>query len=151
VETVRVWAGALHRVEPVFPIGALLLFLAGAVLVHRSFAWSDGWVVTAVVGLAAIEVLGGTLLRGAGRRLGAALGTAGDGPVPPPLRAAAMAPDLWLGTHTVTGTALGILYLMSAKPSGLASAVIVVLAGLAGGATALPLLREPAAAQAAGS
>jgi hypothetical protein len=147
VETVRAWSRTLHRLEPVFPVGVVLLFATGADLVHEGFRWSNGWVVAAVVGLLAVEGLGGTVLRSGLKTLDTALARAADGPVPRGVRSAAMQPSVWMTTHAVTGIVTGILFVMVVKPSGAAAFLAVAFAGLAGAATAMPLLRRVPAAR----
>jgi hypothetical protein len=153
----KAWNPIAHRLEPMFPILALVLFGLGAWLIGLSdghFAWSDGWVITAVVGLAVMELVGAVLVMQRAKNALRAVDQAPDGPVDDTLRRFVLNPVLWAATHFATGTALGILYLMSAKPSGLTSVVVVVACGAAGaalgaaGARTRATVREVAAATA---
>jgi hypothetical protein len=131
----KTWNPVLRRIEPLFPILALVLFALGGWIIGLSdgeFSWGDGWVITAIVGLALMELAGGVLINKRSKNTVVAVDYADDGPIPNSVRAFMMNPVLWATTHFETGTALGILYLMATKPSGLASVVIVTLCALAG-------------------
>lgn len=78
----RTWDRVAHRLEPALPVLAALLFGLGAWLVHLSsgrFRWSDGWVLTAVVTLALMELIGALLLAPRGRRHSRLIALAEDG------------------------------------------------------------------------
>ncbi|MDT4925570.1 MAG: hypothetical protein QOG01_3283 [Pseudonocardiales bacterium] len=131
----KTWNPILHRIEPMFPILALILFALGGWLIGLSdgeFAWGDGWVITAIVGLALMEIVGGVLINKRSKNTVVAIAYADDGPIPSSVNAFMMNPVLWAASHFETGTALGILYLMATKPSGLASVAIVAICALAG-------------------
>lgn len=162
--TLKAWAPVMHRIEPLFPVLALILFGLGAWLVGLSdgeFSWSDGWVITSVVGLFAMEAAGGAVLAPGGKKLHEAIVNAPDGPVDASLRALVLDRAVWAVATFETATALGIVFLMTNKPSGLSSALIVAACGLAGLAIGAAAAREaapaplviaaPAAAQADGS
>jgi hypothetical protein len=137
VAELRGWIPVTHRLEPLFPVLALVLFGLGAWLLHLSggeFRWSDGWVVTAVVTLAVMELLGGAVLAPRGKRLHAVADHAPDGPISPELRAALPDRAHWVVSHLITAIALGVVFLMAAKPNGWQSAVIVAGVGLVGAA-----------------
>ena len=132
VAELRGWVPVTHRLEPLFPILAAVLFGLGAWLVHLSggeFRWSDGWVITASVTLAVMEALGGAVLAPRGKRLEAAYEHATDGPIDATLRAALPDRAHWVTSHFITGIALGVVFLMATKPNGLASVLIVAGVG----------------------
>lgn len=140
VQQVRQWGRILHRVEPVMGPGTALLFLTGAYLVGHGFRWSDGWVMASTAGIVAIEVLGATVQRASGKRLGLAIGQAPDGPVSDELRSVIVSPAGWITGHAIEGIVVGVLYLMVAKPTTVTSFVVVVAAAVLGGLTALPFV-----------
>lgn len=145
--TLKAWNPVIHRLEPMFPILALILFGLGAWLLglsHGEFRWGDGWVITAVVGLAVMEIVGGALIAPRSKKLIAAIDGAADGPVDESLSAAVMNPVFWAATHFATAVALGIVFLMATKPSGMASAAIVVIAAALGIALGMAGARTPA-------
>jgi hypothetical protein len=151
MSTLRSWAGIVHRAEPLFPLLVVVLIGLGAWLIALSdgeFAWSQGWIIVTLVGLAIMEGFGGVVLAPAGKRLHALIEAEPDGPVSPELRAAITEPVSWIGGFASTGIATGIVFLMATKPNALLSAVVVVAAAaLAAGIGAR--LRVPARAAAA--
>jgi hypothetical protein len=135
--TLKAWDPVTHRLEPLFPIVALVLFGLGAWLVSLSdgeFRWGDGWVITAAVGLGVMEVVGGVVLAPHGKRQHAAIVAAANGPVDARLRAHLVSPAPWAAGFFATATALGIVFLMATKPGAVASVIIVAACGLAGAA-----------------
>jgi hypothetical protein len=145
--TLKAWAPVAHRVEPLFPILALILFALGAWLLGLSdgeFKWSDGWVIASIVGLFAMEAAGGVVLAPAGKKLHEAIMTAPDGPVDGALRAQVLERTVWAVSFFETATALGIVFLMTNKPSGVASGIIVGACALAGLAIGAAAARQPA-------
>jgi hypothetical protein len=144
----KAWSPIVHRVEPIFPILALILFGFGAWLLGLSdgeFSWSDGWVISSIVGLAAMEVAGGAVLAPRGKSQHEAIMNAADGPVDATLRAQLLDRAAWSVSFFETSTALGIVFLMTNKPSGVASAIIVAAAALAGLALGAAASREAVA------
>jgi hypothetical protein len=125
------------------------LFALGAWLVELSdeeIGWGDGWVLTAIVALVVMEAVGGAVIARHSARLEAAVEAAPDGPVPADVGVLVLDRGIWLGAHFSTAVALGILFLMTVKPSGAASVIVVVVAGLLGLVSAVPFLRPVGAA-----
>ena len=147
--TLKAWSPVMHRVEPLFPILALILFGLGAWLIGLSdgeFSWGDGWVIVSVVGLFVMEAAGGAVLAPGGKKLHAAIMSAPDGPVDASLRALVLGRAVWAVAVFETATALGIVFLMTNKPSGLSSALIVAACAVAGAALGAAAAREAAPA-----
>ena len=124
VQELRSWGRAMHRIEPLFPVMALLLLGLGAWLVHLGahtgdgFRFSDGWIITAIVTLIAIEALGGAILAPRGKKLTEQIEHASDGPVSAEIRASTTDPMVWYAAHVTTFAFLGVVFLMAAKPTG---------------------------------
>ena len=124
VQELRSWGKAMHRIEPLFPIMALLLLGLGIWLVHLgehtddNFRFSDGWVVTAIVTLVAIEAMGGAILAPRGKKLTKQIEESGDGPVSDEIHASTTDPAVWYAAHVTTFAFLGVVFIMAAKPSG---------------------------------
>ena len=107
VSVLRSWARVAHRAEPMFPVLVLFLIVLGAWLIHLSggeFSWSDGWVITAVVGLVIMEAYGGIVLAPAGKKLHETVEATPDGAVPPNLRAMVLNRLAWAGSYGNTGS-----------------------------------------------
>lgn len=147
--TLKAWSPVMHRIEPLFPVLALVLFGLGAWLIGLSdgeFSWGDGWVVASIVGLFAMEAAGGVVLAPGGKKLHEAIMSAPDGPVDGSLRALVLDRAVWAVTVFETAVALGIVFLMTNKPSGVSSAIIVAACGLVGAAIGAAAAREAAPA-----
>ena len=142
ISVLRSWARVSARAEPLFPVLVLILIGLGAWLIHLSggeFRWSDGWVVTAVVGLVLMEAYGGIVLAPNGKKLHELVDHQPDGPVSADVHAQVMKKEVWAGAFGETGTALGILFIMPTKPIGGWAVAIVTVVGLAGALLGLRL------------
>jgi hypothetical protein len=158
VQQLRAWVGATHRLEPLFPILALILFLFGGWLLHLSggeFRWGMGWVITSSVTLGIMEALGGAFLASRGKQMYELTKQAPDGPISAELRAQVPDSVMWIVSHLITGLALGVVYLMATKPNGWQSVLIVAIVGglgaavgAAGARVSSPQLQEQAPATA---
>lgn len=124
VQELRSWSKAMHRIEPLFPLMALLLLGLGIWLVHLgehtddSFRFSDGWIVTGIVTLVAVEAMGGMVLAPRGKKLTKQVEEAADGPVSDEIRASTTDPAVWYAAHVTTFAFIGVVFIMAAKPSG---------------------------------
>jgi hypothetical protein len=124
VSQMRPWAAVLHRLDPLFPLFALLLLGFGVWLVHLghrtddAFSFKDGWVITAIVTLVAVEAIAGAMLAPTAKQLVAKVHDAADGTPGAELRSLAMSPKIWLPGHIATFGFLGVVFLMAAKPDG---------------------------------
>jgi hypothetical protein len=144
--TLKAWSPVIHRLEPLFPVLALVLFGLGAWLLQLSdgkFRWGDGWVISAVVGLAVMEAVGGVLIAPRSKALVAGINGAGEGPVDAALHAAILDRAFWVASHFATAVALGIVYLMAAKPGGAASVAVLLVAAALGVAAGAAGARDP--------
>lgn len=139
----------LGPLERLLPLSALVILGSGAWLIHLSggeVRWSDGWVITSLVALVAVEGLGGSLSRRS-ERMQSSIRAAAGGSLSPDLRAAVTDPVLWLVTHLGTATFLGVVFIMVAKPSGPWSMAIVGGAAALGLVSALPAVRSHSSAE----
>jgi hypothetical protein len=130
-QEMRPWVAILHRLDPFFPLVALLLLGLGSWLVHLGahtddqFSFKDGWILTAIVSLVVIEATAGALLAPAAKRLHARMESTPDGPVDDDLRCAVLDWRIWHVGHAATFGFLGIVFLMAAKPAGGWAPVVV--------------------------
>lgn len=141
----RPWVPVVSAVEPLLPLAALAILGSGAWLIDLSggeVAWGDGWIVVSLVTLIVIEIAGGSISPRS-KRWRARLAQAPDGPVPEDVRAAGLDPVLWSVAHIATGGFLGVVFVMSARPSGLGSVLVVLIAVALSLASAVPFVRRP--------
>lgn len=152
VREMRSWGGWVHRLEPLLPISALLLLALGAWLIHLSggeFAWKDGWVLTAVVTLVVVEGLAGARLAPKSKALVKEIEHSADGAPSDSIRRLSRDTEVWHIAHVATFGFGGVVFLMAAKPSGVWSVVIVVIAAAIGVLVSAAQLRAlPAGADA---
>ena len=119
----------------------------GVRLSDGEFGWGDGWVVTSVAGLALMEIVGGAVLAPRGKALHDAIMSAPAGPIDASLRQKVTDPAAWGAAAFETSTALAIVYLMTNKPSGLASALIVAVCAIGGALIGVAAARGGVSAQ----
>jgi hypothetical protein len=124
VSQMRPWAELLHRLDPLFPVVALLLLGLGSWLVHLgahtddAFSFKDGWVITSIVTLVVIEGIAGAMLAPTAKKLVATVRETADGVPSAELRAAARDPKIWYPGHIATFGFLGVVFVMATKPAG---------------------------------
>lgn len=136
VREMRSWAAILHRLEPLFPIAALVLLLLGAWLIHLSKGrvhWGDGWLLTSLIALIVVEGVSGVKLAPKAKAAVKAVEEAADGPVPDAVRQTALEPWIWYPSHVATFGFAAVVFLMAARPAA-AWAVVIVIAGAVIGA-----------------
>ncbi|HEY5454490.1 MAG TPA: DUF2269 family protein [Acidothermaceae bacterium] len=145
VREMRSWAAILHRLEPLFPIAALILLLLGAWLVHLSngeIHWGDGWLLTSLIALIVVEGVAGAKLAPKAKAAVKAVEEAADGPVPDSLRrTAGLEPWIWYPSHVATFGFAAVVFLMAAKPAAAWAVVVVIVGALIGVAVARLQLR----------
>ncbi|MGH3260590.1 MAG: DUF2269 family protein, partial [Trebonia sp.] len=140
----RSWAAVVHRLDPLFPLVALLLIGFGAWLIHlrdQRLSWSDGWILTSVISLVVVEGIMGATVAQKSKRFVAAIHAAPDAPLGPDLKAFTVDPMVWHMSHVASFGLLGVVFLMAAKPDGVWSPVVVVVAALIGVAASIAQLR----------
>lgn len=157
VEEIRTWGVVAHKIEPLFPLMALLLLGLGAWLVHLGqhtddkFSFSTGWILTGIVTLVVVEAIGGAVLAPRGKKLTELIAAAPDGDVSAEIRQAARDPWFWDMAHLTTFGFLGIVFVMAAKPDGAWAVLFPVVGAVVGVAlsrwqlSALPPSDSPAA------
>ena len=96
---------------------------------------------TSVIALVVIEGFAGAMLAPKAKALTKAVEDAADGPVPESLHKAAMEPRIWHISHIATFGFGAVVFLMSAKPSGVWSPIIVVVGVAIGFALSTAQLR----------
>ncbi len=154
VREMRSWAAILHRLEPLFPIAALLLLGLGAWLIQLSkgtIHWGDGWLLTSFITLIVVEGISGVKLAPKAKAAVKAVEEAADGPVPDSVRRTALEPWIWYPTHVATFGFAAVVFLMAAHPTGAWAVVIVLVGALIGVAVTRAQLRALAGTAAEGA
>ena len=90
------------------------------------------------------EVIGGAVIGRRVRGIEGQLSSVADGPVDGATRSLVADRQVWLASHLNTATIVTVVLLMTTKPSGVVSVVVVLVGAVIGLASALPFA-EPAA------
>jgi hypothetical protein len=142
VEHIRWWADLVQTTQRMWPAAIIMLLGAGLYMTFDVWTFTTPWIVVAIVGLVLVIVVGTAV---AGRRLEkihAAAEAAGGGSTPPELRRLIDDPVTWLAISANNGAALGILWLMAAKPGWAWSITVVTGLALIGGLVGSAVLRR---------
>jgi hypothetical protein len=139
VSELRTTTGVYRRGN-LFPILIILLFAEGAWLLHLSkkqdetFHFGDAWVWTAVVALVILMITGGAVLGREASKYAKLIAATPEGPITPEVRAATFKSSTWATSHMNTFLAIAVVFNMVTKPSNHATAIGVLLIGMAVGA-----------------
>ncbi|HVA92680.1 MAG TPA: DUF2269 family protein [Chloroflexota bacterium] len=142
VEQFREWASLHTTLEKVFPLTAVVILVAGLYMVGDVWGWGAAWINLSLAGLVAMGVLGPLINGRRLRAIQAAAEAAPAGPVPAALTRQIQDPILWMSVKILAAQALGVVYLMAAKPEAGESVAALVVAGLVGWAWGNPAVRE---------
>lgn len=137
VEQVRVLTHIVGRTGPFMGISALLILGAGLYMAVTAWGLLTGWILVALVSLLLIAPLGTAFIEPRRRAIERLAQEAPVGPLPPSLEQHIHDPALLTALQTVTILLLGIVFLMTNKPSLIVSLIVMAVAlvlGLASGA-----------------
>lgn len=138
------WLALGKSAARTFPIAIVALVGSGAYMVQSAWTWSTGWVDVGLAGALLLALLGDRVEGRAAHRVAVALAAAPDAPAGAIVRD----PVWWTASLVNPALALGIVFVMTTKPS-LAGAVIALAVSVAVGAVAaVPLRRSPVEAPA---
>jgi hypothetical protein len=137
VEQVRILAQLIGRTGPLFGISVLFLLGTGLYMAITAWGLLTGWIIVALVSLILIAPLGTAFIEPRRRAIERLAQEASDGPLPESLEQHTHDPVLLTALQTVTILLLGIVFLMTNKPSLVASIIVMAVAlalGLISGA-----------------
>ena len=140
------WLGFIRKVVRAFPVATLGLLASGGYMTEARWAWSVPWVIAALVGLAAIMVLGAGV---EGRRNAALARELVTNGLTDRARDLLRDPIAWTAKLTTETLLVAIVLMMILKPSAEASAAWLVAALAAGALIAVPFWRVPGGSDAA--
>lgn len=143
VSQMRLWSGLLRPAAMLGPLSAVLILLAGGYMMFTTWGIGTPWIVVSIGAMLLMAALGMGITV---RKLRVVQRAAMDGGVSDvissELRRHNYNPMLWISAHLASGTALGIVFLMTTKPGWLVSllvmAVTLALGAVTGAATAKP-------------
>src|SRR5437763_5112507 len=128
VEQVRALSNLLGLTGPLFGISVLLILAAGLYMALTAWSLQTGWIAVALISLILMAPLGTALVEPRRRALGRLAGEAPDGPLPESLERRTHDPILLTTLQTEATLLLGIVFLMTTKPSLPGSLIVIAVA-----------------------
>lgn len=141
VEQVRAFVQLIGRLGPLFGISALLILATGLYMVITAWGLLTGWIDVALVSLILLAPIGAALIEPRRRTIDRLAQEAPDGPLPRSLEQRTHDPVLLTVLQTVTALLLGIVFLMTNKPSLIGSLIVMAVALILGVASGLLVSR----------
>jgi Zn-dependent protease with chaperone function len=142
VEHVRVLADLVGRLTPFFVLSILLLLAAGLYMTFATWSLQAGWIAVALVILLLIVPIATATVQPRLRVIAQLAREAPDGPLPAALFARTHDPVLVATPQTSSALLLGIVFLMTTKPS-LSAALLVMAIALVLGLASSALVARP--------
>jgi hypothetical protein len=141
VEQVRTLTEILLMTRYIVPVSAFFTIASGLTMALSAWGLQTGWMLVAIGSLFVIGPTGTWLVDPKVQAIAALARTLPDGPLPASL--ASRTHDFVLRTalHTLTAMLLGIVFLMTTKPTFSSSIVAMVVSLFLGLVSSLPLVR----------
>jgi len=147
-EQARGYVQLIHLSDPLSITSALLTIAAGLYMALTVWDWRTGWILVALGSVIfLLPPLIGGVIEPRMRTIAAQMKAAPLGPLPPPLRARLHDPILGTALQTAGAIVLGIVFLMTTKPSVLGSIIAMAVFVALGLASGWPLWRAAHASQ----
>jgi hypothetical protein len=141
VEQVRSLIYLVGLSGPLFGISVLLILVAGLYLTITAWSLQTSWIAVALVSLVLVAPLGTVLIEPRRRTIDRLAREAPEGPLPQTLEQSIHDPILLTALQTITALLLGIVFLMTTKPSLAGSLIVMVVALALGMASGLLVSR----------
>ena len=139
VEQVRALSQLIRRLGPLFAISVLLILVSGLYMAITAWGLRTGWIDVALTSLILMAPLGTAFIEPRRRAIDLLAQETPDGPLPQSLEQRTHDPVLLTALQTITVLLLGIVFLMTNKPSATISLITMAVAlvvGLASGVLA---------------
>ncbi len=136
VEQVRALTNLVGRSGPLFGISVLLILATGLYMALTAWGLRTGWIDVALISLILIAPLGTAFIEPRRRAIDRLAREAPDGPLSQALEQRTHDPVLLTALQTLAALLLGIVFLMTTKPSLTSSLIVMAVAlviGLASG------------------
>ena len=137
VEQVRILTSLIGRLGPLFGISVLLILVSGFYMAITAWGILTGWIIVGLISLILLAPVGTIFIEPRRRAIERLAQEASDGPLPQSLERGIHDPILLTALQTITILLLGIVFLMTNKPSTIDSVIVMVVALLLGLASGL--------------
>ncbi len=138
VEQVRALAWLIIIASPLMVLSVVLLGLAGFEMALSVWGLSTPWIAVSLLSVVLVGPIGAFVLDPRMRTIIALAGEMPGGPLPDALDQRTHDPILGTSAHTLVAILLGIVFLMTTKPSLAVSLLVMVLASVLGLVSSLP-------------
>jgi hypothetical protein len=135
VEQARTLLALISRAGPVSGISGLLILITGIYMTVTAWKTQNGWIGIALIALLLMIPLGAGLIEPRRRALARLANETTDGPLPAAFEARARDPLLGIALAAQTGLLIGIVFLMTTKPSLMVSVIASMIALALGAAS----------------
>jgi hypothetical protein len=140
-EEARGWVNLIASLLRLYGLIWMTILLPGIYLALAVWGWGTGWIVVSLAIMVLFPILGaavsGSRLQVIGRVV-----TTESGQLSTTFHDLLSDPFLWASIHVRMAIALGIVFLMTIKPSWSGAVVSIGIAALLGLASVLPILRS---------
>jgi len=141
IEQARGWVNLIASLPRLYGFIWMAILLPGLYLALTVWGWDKGWIVVSLASMVVFPILGaavsGSKLQVIGRIV-----TSESGQLSTTFHDLVSDPFLWASIHVRTAIALGIVFLMTIKPSWDGAVVSIGIAALLGLTSILPILRS---------
>jgi hypothetical protein len=134
----------ITNVEKSMALVTAALLVTGGYMTHDRWTWTTPWIDAGIAGLIAMTLFGAAFLGPRASKLHAILQEAAQSGKPLPIGCMHAARTLLSGNGLNLGLAIGVMYLMVAKPSGVVACIATLLIGAAVGFTAFGFAQRSA-------
>jgi len=141
VEQVRALTNLVGRSGPLFGISVLLILATGLYMALTAWGLRTGWIDVALISLILIAPLGTAFIEPRRRAIDRLAREAPDGPLSQVLEQRTHDPVLLTALQTLAALLLGIVFLMTTKPSLTSSLIVMAVALILGLASGLLVSR----------
>jgi hypothetical protein len=138
VEQVRALAWLIIVASPLMVLSVLLLGLAGFAMALSTWGLSTPWIAVSLVSVVLVGPIGAFVLDPRMRTILTMTRAIADGPLPAALDQRIHDPILFTLTHMLVAILFGIVFLMTTKPSFVASLLVMAAAIVLGLISSLP-------------
>lgn len=141
VQQVHSICQAIFATDAIAVAGILLLALAGLYMAVTAWGLGTGWVLVAIISFALMAPVGPLVVERRLHRIARLAATSPDGSLPPALQQHIADPAIGAGLFLLIAVLLGIIYLMTTKPTPEGAILAMLVAALLGLAAGIPFWR----------